>query len=460
MPPTPTPPPVTDHPGNPDQQTVGLHWSPHTAQREVMSDDHRFRVLAAGRRFGKTQLSAVEALRHCLSRTNATVWWVAPSFEMSKRGVEAVKALVDQGEGIEAAIRDTKESPPRSYSFITGSELSFRSADRPDALRGAGLDFLVVDESASVSREAWAESLRPSLADTEGDALVIGSPRRRGSWFHELFERGQGDAPEHADTASWRFPSSANPHLHAAEIEANRNQLPADVFAREFEAEFTAQGAQSVFGDFSHAVGDDSDYPSWPVPPGDIDRRGPEDVTGIGVDLGRSGTGQTAIVVLAPAPDGRMLDVTRLRDVSWGRIRDAIETTATDYAPCSVALDASRDNAIIEDVAGRVEGRVIPVKFTASEKETLVRNLRTRIETGDITLPPEDVSADGQALHSEFRSFEYEVRPSGTVRYEGKPSDDCVDAAALAVRAQRAQRAGPKSRTERISVVTGGAGGS
>jgi hypothetical protein len=70
----------------------------------------------------------------------------------------------------------------------SGGTISLRGADNYDSLRGDGLDFLVLDEYASMAPEAWAEVLRPALADKQGRALFIGTPHGHNHFF-DLYER-------------------------------------------------------------------------------------------------------------------------------------------------------------------------------------------------------------------------------------------------------------------------------
>src|SRR5713101_5245430 len=74
-----------------------------------------------------------------------------------------------------------------TIELVSGGTISLRGADNYDSLRGDGLDFLVLDEYASMNREAWTEVLRPALSDREGHALFIGTPHGRNHFF-ELYE--------------------------------------------------------------------------------------------------------------------------------------------------------------------------------------------------------------------------------------------------------------------------------
>ena len=109
----------------------------HPAQRQVWDDPTRFRVLACGRRWGKTMLGAllcVHAAAH-----GGRAWWVAPSYPVSTVGWRLIKRLALQIPGVDVHQVD------RLANFPGGGSVQVRSADNPDSLRGEGLDFLVMD---------------------------------------------------------------------------------------------------------------------------------------------------------------------------------------------------------------------------------------------------------------------------------------------------------------------------
>ena len=171
----------------------------HTGQQEIVQSDARFRVLACGRRWGKTRLGALLCLRTGLSRGRA--WWVAPSYKMAHVGWRLVTQLAAQIPGAEIRRADQLVALPG------GGTVQVRSADNPQALRGEGLDFLVMDECAFIQEAAWTEALRPALSDRLGHALFISTPKGR-NWFWREWIRGQSDGKE---AASWTAPTSANP---------------------------------------------------------------------------------------------------------------------------------------------------------------------------------------------------------------------------------------------------------
>ena len=142
----------------------------------------RFKVLAAGRRWGKSSLGVILALRTGLEGGRA--WWVAPTYPIAQLGWRVLKQLSRKIPGVEIREDD------RIVRLPGGGEIQVKSADNPDSLRGAGLDGVVLDEAAYVKEEAWTESLRPALADRQGWALFISTPNGL-NWFHRLYERAR-----------------------------------------------------------------------------------------------------------------------------------------------------------------------------------------------------------------------------------------------------------------------------
>lgn len=208
-----------------------LDIDPHDGQWQVIRDPSRFRVLAAGRRWGKTRLAVWECLAAAARKGRA--WWVAPTYPLAAEGWRPLRAIAQTVPGARVLEVDKEIRLP------SGGLVQVRSADDPNRLRGAGLDFVVVDEAAFCKPEVW-EILRPALADRLGRALFISTPKGR-NWFADLWE----DAGRRDGWARWRFPTTANPWIPAGEVEAAALELPSLVWRQEYLAEFVeTQGAR------------------------------------------------------------------------------------------------------------------------------------------------------------------------------------------------------------------------
>jgi hypothetical protein len=198
----------------------------HAGQQEVADHPARFKVIACGRRWGKSRLGSLLAVEW--ASRGGRVWWAAPDYPRATIGWRMMKTLVRQIPG--AVIREAERRVEFGYS---GGVLQVKSTHDPGAARGEGLDRLIWDEAAFGREEAWTLELRPALADKKGDAFFI-STFNGENFFYDLYELGQNGA--HPDWMSWRFPTVANPFIDPAEIDAARRTLPEAEYQQEFEA--------------------------------------------------------------------------------------------------------------------------------------------------------------------------------------------------------------------------------
>ncbi len=198
----------------------------HAAQREVFESPARFKVIAAGRRFGKTLLAVAACIIAAASKEDAVVWWVSPSHNQSRMALRTVAKMIPRGH------REVNRTLSEIY-LSNGARICFKSGERWDNLRGEGLDLVVIDEAAFVSQELWTQAIRPTLSDKNGRALLIGTFDGE-NWFYDLWRFALD--PANVQWAGWRFPTAANPYIPPEEIEEARRNLPKEVFGQEYEA--------------------------------------------------------------------------------------------------------------------------------------------------------------------------------------------------------------------------------
>lgn len=210
------------------------------AQMAVFRSPARFRVLVAGRRFGKTQLALVEMLRASAGK-GRKVWYVAPNYRQAKRiAWERLKALT------QPFCTGAVNEGDLSIRLPWGGVLAVRGADRPDTLRGDGLDFVVLDEYASMREECWTEVLRPALADRRGGALFIGTPQG----CNHLFERFEA-AGRDPEWAAFRYSTAEGGNVSRAELESAAREMDERVYRQEFEASFEGAGEARAYPEFA-----------------------------------------------------------------------------------------------------------------------------------------------------------------------------------------------------------------
>ena len=198
-------------------------------QSKIYLNESRFRVVVAGRRFGKTFLSIVELLTHALKSDDRNCWYVAPNYKQAKE--IAWSMLI---ESIPSEYIDKTNETSLTVTLLNGSVISLKGAEKFDSLRGRSLDFVVLDEFADMKPEAWYEVIRPSLSDRRGHCIFIGTPKGR-NHFYDLWTRSV-DGIE--DWSSFQYTTVEGGNVDALEIEAAKRDLDERTFKQEYLAEF------------------------------------------------------------------------------------------------------------------------------------------------------------------------------------------------------------------------------
>jgi PBSX family phage terminase large subunit len=196
----------------------------HKAQREIVESPDRFRVLLAGRRFGKSVLAIEELIFNALTIKTARVCYIAPTYQ-SARDI-AWDILKNRLLGINAKINDS-----RLEIEINGSKIMLRSWENVDTLRGQYFDFMVLDEVAQYKNFwlNWQEVIRPCLTDRRGRVLFISTPLGF-NHFYDLYTN--------SGYKTFHFTSYDNPHIPKEEIDKAKEEMTEDRFAQEYMADF------------------------------------------------------------------------------------------------------------------------------------------------------------------------------------------------------------------------------
>lgn len=220
----------------------------HPKQMEVFKNPSRFKVVVAGRRWGKSAMSRL-ALIKAAAKPRRNVWYVAPTYRMARQIMW--QELIDS---IPAGwIRKVNETR-MDIILVNGTVISLRGADKGDTLRGVKIHFLVLDEFQDMKPDVWTKVLRPTLADTGGHALFIGTPKSFNHLYelYQLGQRGETYVNDKGQTkknawASWQFPTITSPFIPEEEIEAARRDMDEKSFQQEFEASFITMSGRVYY---------------------------------------------------------------------------------------------------------------------------------------------------------------------------------------------------------------------
>jgi len=200
---------------------------PTRPQSIVFSHPARFKILNAGRRFGKTFLALIMLFTFAVNHANAICWYVAPTYKQAEQiAWEDLKRLVPEAYILK------KDETDLSITLLNNSVIALRGSDNPDSLRGPGLDALVLDEAAFQKSEVW-KVMRPMLADKKGWCLFISTPKGY-NWFYDLYCAAD-------DRKGWKrfqFTTAEGGNVDAEEIEDAKAELDDRTFNQEFLASF------------------------------------------------------------------------------------------------------------------------------------------------------------------------------------------------------------------------------
>lgn len=362
-----------------------------------------------GRQSGKTQGAIAEIAWAAMARPGSVNWWVTANYDM--------KARVWRGllEFIPADVIVRKVEDEKYVILSNGSEIRLKSAAGDDSLVSESLDFVVCDEAGQWKEDAWFRGVSPMLAARpHAKAILVGTPRGK-NWFHRLWLKGQPGKDKDAEYDSFKWGSADSPYVSQSFLAEQRRNLPQDIYKQEYEAD-PLDNSAGVFRNIRNCVR---------IAPAQSDQ-----FTCIGADFARKhdfscfipmNSARQAISVSYRAQDDYPVQKQRLgalaMSMGFARI---------------MADEASVGDPIIQDLrnAGfQVEG----INTNGPMKRTLIENLRLALEQGSISIP------DDELLIEELEAYEYQVLPSGTLRYsapEGK-HDDTVIALALALWGQR-----------------------
>lgn len=375
-------------------RTTQINAHPHRSQALVHRNPSRHKVLANGRRWGKTRLGVMECLD--VASNGGRAWWVAPSYKMSEVGWRPLRRIGAQIPGAEPRQVD------RQVILPSGGSVTVRSADDPDSLRGEGLDFVVLDECAFIQERAWTEALRPALSDRRGRAMFISTPKGR-NWFWLLWLRGQSDD---ADWMSWQLPTSDNPYIPQSEIDQAERSLPERVFRQEYLAEFL-DDAGALFRRVSEAA------------TATEETRGADQEYMIGVDWAKRVDFTVFSVINATTKQQVYQD--RFNQIDYQVQVSRLQALYEAYQPTMIVVEQNAMGEPLVEQLQRMDLPVTPFMTTRATKTRVIDALALAIEKGDLAILNDPV------LVGELQAFEQE-----TYRAPAGMHDDTVIALALA----------------------------
>ena len=305
-------------------------------QQTVFQDSHRFKVVAAGRRCGKSRLSAVTLLIEALNcPEGSAVMYIAPTLGQARTIIWDL--LHDLGRPVIKASHINN----LEITLVNGRKILVRGADNPDSLRGVSLTYVVLDECAFIKQEIWEKVIRASLSDKKGRALFISTPSGR-NWFYDTFKLGSDGTDE--EWKAWHYTTQDNETIDPKEIEAAKRTLSSFAFKQEYLSSFDNAGSD-LFKEDWFKLAEEPQYGQYVVA---IDLAGFEEV-GKNAGAAKKRLDESAIAIVKIEDNGNWW-VDKIVHGRWD-IRETcvhILKTIRDYKPISVGIErGALKNAVL-----------------------------------------------------------------------------------------------------------------
>lgn len=383
-------------------------------QMKIAKHKAKVKVIACGRRYGKTFLGGAIGLLTAFS--GGHVAWVVPLYKNSRPlwrfCLEAVQELERTG-------KCHVDKAERVITFPNNGSIGIYSAENADSILGEAFHLVIIDEAARISDDAYYRVIVPTVGDYDGEIILISTPRGL-NWFYTEYVRGldhmrkaeEGGVPY---MASFSAPTNANPMPTIQRAyERARETLPGKVFRQEWEARFEGDGA--LFSGVRECVyGPYRDYHA----------QAPKGEYVIGVDL--ASTVDYSVFTVIDINTREVVEVVRIQNLEYDAQLIRLTALASKYKAKAVVIEANANRYFVQMASQAIPG-VIPFTTTNVTKAAIIHALMVAIETRSIGLP------DDEVFLSELLAFESRQLPGGGTRYAAPDGqhDDCVISLALA----------------------------
>jgi len=383
-----------------------IKWHPHEKQKLILASKAEDIVINAGRRFGKSAVSAYLALKELL-KDNKRIWIASPSYDLSKRPFDYLVRWI--GTGFPSAVNCISLRPTPKITMPWGSYVECKSAENPTGFLGEEVDLLIIEEAAKFKQDIYENYLFPVTSSRMARTIYISTPFGK-NWFY----RKHLEVKKDPNGEYFHFESRDNPYFPKEAWEKAKEKLSQDAFNQNYRAIFLDDTA-TVFRGIREIVGDC------------LGGYEPDHMYIVAADIAKHNDWTVITVVDRFNPKVRYWERFQKRDYPY--IKERIVSAARNYRTRDIIIDSTGIGDAISDWIRRDGFNVTDFKFSNTSKAQLVEKLRIFIENKSIIIP------DIEEILDEFESYTQEITATGKVRYTAPTGmyDDCVDSLGLAV---------------------------
>ena len=390
---------------------IVIPYTPRPIWRDTIHpalSENRFAVLVCHRRFGKTVGTVNEMLKKAiLNERKAPVYaYVAPYRNQAKRVAwEYLKYYTNPIPGRAVNESELYVELPTRHNGSPGARLYIIGADHPDALRGIYLDGVILDEYANIKPELWGGVIRPALADRQGWAVFIGTPKGQNQ-FYEMYRH----AEKSADWYACLYRADETDVISAEELADMKAQMTDMEIRQELLCDFTASASDVVIPIDLVSVAAERELTE-------------RDVEGqpviLGVDVARFGDDRTVLCVRQGL---WTRDVRTFTGLSTMEVANRVIDCINQHRPQTVFIDAGAMGGGVIDRLRQLQYQVSEVNFGEAALSTgRYANIRA-----EMYFKCRDWLTSGGALpknaelKTELSTVEYKFNPSGRIILEPK----------------------------------------
>jgi len=395
-----------------------LNWTAHKAQEQIMLDKSKYKVVSAGRRFGKSEMCSVDLLYFALTKNASTQFIISATQDQANIIFETLVRFATKTEFLRNTVEKISRANFPFISFVNGSEIHARTTKNPDYIRGHHAHRIFIDEAAYVKDGIIDPVIMPLLADYDGEMVVISTPKGRNDFFN-MFELGRD---QKGGFKSWQFPSTANPHISHSFVEKQKEKMLDIEFRTEWLGEFIDDQLCVFKWEYINRAMEEY-HESY--------ERIPGHAYYIGIDVAKTYDFTVITVIDGTNPsECSVVYCERFNNRPYSFVVERVFAIAAQFNPLRITVDETGvgvgpTESICENLPA-AEG----FTFSMPAKISLINTLRLGFERGRIRF-----SNQNRTLEDELRYYQFELNEE-TQNLKMKAAkgkhDDCVISLALA----------------------------
>ena len=386
-------------------------FKPHKKQKEiidsVLKGTEFYHAVVVGRQFGKTLMSINLLMYFGINNNNSKILWVSPVYSQATKVFQQIFQILQP-----AGLVKSANKADFIIQLINGTTIYFKSSERPETIRGLSINYAFIDEAQDCKDIAWKQSILPTLSAAGKKCIITGTPKRK-NWFYDVFMLGKSQT--HTNHKSYHGSSVDSPYVSKEFIEEQKRTLPPKIFKQEFLAEWQ-DNEGAVFQGLDKVCINEV----WP------DQN--QSKVYAGLDIGNKGDYSVLTII---DELGRVLYMWRDNRIEYSQIADKVSEICRHYKVRDLLVETNGVGDPVFEMIKKKYSRTSPLFQTNQTKENIIRRLMGDIQDTTLELPSFNLFP---TLQEELEIFEYEVLPSGKIRYTHPQGfhDDTVLSLAIA----------------------------